>query len=357
MPKTKKILFLTGSPNQTTQMHKIASELTGYDCYFSQVFDDALVVRLLLKTPLMDKIVLSDPFRRKAEEYLKQHNQKIDYKGENYGHKYDLVVMCSDVVFPKRFKNTKTIFVQEGMTDPFNSWSKIVKMLGLPGFMTLSTSLNGSMNLADVYCVASDGYKERFSKLGTDKNKIITTGMPNFDNMFSYVNNDFPLTNYVLVCTSDIRECYGIDYRKKFIKRCVDIAKGRQIIFKLHPNEVMERAVSEIKECAPADALIYTTGNSNHMVANCDVLITQYSTLTYVGLELGKEVHSFFDVEELKRLAPLQNGATSAKKIADVCKNYVEYTGDSRYFIENYQNPLFDTRIVRPTKTVSAVPL
>jgi len=27
----KKILFLTGSPNQTTQMHQVASELTGYE--------------------------------------------------------------------------------------------------------------------------------------------------------------------------------------------------------------------------------------------------------------------------------------------------------------------------------------
>jgi len=221
--------------------------------------------------------------------------------------------------------------------------------------MTLSTSLNGSMNLCDVYCVASEGYKDRFSEMGTDKAKIITTGMPNFDNIVSYHNNDFPLHNYVLVCTSDIRECYGIDYRKKFIKRSVEIANGRQIIFKLHPNEVMDRAVAEIKECAPADALIYTSGNTNHMVANCDVLITQYSTLTYVGLELGKEVHSYFDINELKRLAPLQNGATSAKKIADVCKNYVEYTGDTRFFIENYLNPLYNTRIINPAKAVSSV--
>jgi hypothetical protein len=231
------------------------------------------------------------------------------------------------------------------MTDPYNSWSKIVKMLGLPAYMTLGTSLNGSMDLCDIYCVASEGYKDRFSKLGTDESKIVVTGMPNFDNIQSYHNNDFPHHNYVLVATSDIRECYGIDYRKKFIKRAVEIANGKQLIFKLHPNEIQERAIAEIKECAPENALIYTSGNSNHMIANCDVLITQYSTLSYVGLELGKEVHSYFDLDELKRLAPMQNNGTSAKRISDVCRSYVDYSGDKNYFL-NYMNALRKPSVV-----------
>ena len=53
------------------------------------------------------------------------------------------------------------------------------------------------------------------------------------------------------------------------------------------------------------------------MIANCAVLVTQFSSTAYVGLALGKEVHSYFDVEELARLCPIQNGSTSARRIAD----------------------------------------
>jgi hypothetical protein len=55
------------------------------------------------------------------------------------------------------------------------------------------------------------------------------------------------------------------------------------------------------------------------MIANCDVLVTQYSTLAFTGLALGKEVHSYFNVDELKVLTPIQNGGTSNEKIASVC--------------------------------------
>ena len=239
MPERKKILFLTGSQNQTIQMHKIASHLTSnYDCYFSQVFDDGMAINLLMKTGLVESVVISDTYREKAENYYKQHGLQSDYRGEMLGNTYDLVVMCSDIVFPKKFKATKTIFVQEGMTDPMTIWSKIVHSMGLPGYYAMSTALNGASNLCDIYCVASQGYKDKFADAGTDESKIIVTGMPNFDDLHSYLNNDFPYKNYVLAATSDIRELYGFDNRKKFIKNCVDIAAGRQLIFKLHPNEV-----------------------------------------------------------------------------------------------------------------------
>jgi len=323
----KKILFLTGSLNQTIQMHKIASHLSpDFNCYFSQIFDDSMAINLLLKTGLVETVVISDTYREKAERYYKEHGLKSDYRGETLGNTYNLVVMCSDLIFPKKFKNTKTIFVQEGMTDPMTIWSKIIHSMGLPGYYALSTALNGATDQCDIYCVASQGYKDKFAEAGTDESKIIVTGMPNFDDMHSYFNNDFPYKNYVLAATSDIRELYGFDNRKKFIKNCVEIAAGRQLIFKLHPNEVKERAVGEIRKYAPSNALIFTDGNANHMVANSSVLITQYSTLGYVGLELGKEVHSYFDIDELKRLAPLQNNGTSSQKIATICRTYLDHS-------------------------------
>ena len=101
------------------------------------------------------------------------------------------------------------------------------------------------------------------------------------------------------------------------IKDCVKIANGRPLIFKLHPNENIERATQEINKYAPG-ALIYTSGNINYMIANCDALITQFSTTVYVGILFNKEVHSAFNIEELKLLMPIQNNGTSAEKIARI---------------------------------------
>jgi hypothetical protein len=103
----------------------------------------------------------------------------------------------------------------------------------------------------------------------------------------------------------------------------VEIANGRQLIFKLHPNELVERASNEIEKYAPG-ALVFSDGNTEHMVANCDVLITKYSSVVYVGLALGKEVYSEFNLDELKRLLPLQNNGASAENIAVVGEELLE---------------------------------
>ena len=136
-------------------------------------------------------------------------------------------------------------------------------------------------------------------------------------------DNNFPHRNYVLVCTSDARETYKFENRKKFIKKVMKIADGKQVIFKLHPNENVPRATREINKWAPG-ALVYSVGNTNHMIANCDTLITKFSTVVYVGLALDKEVYSEFPLEELKELTPIQNGGKSAMNIADVCRSLLE---------------------------------
>jgi CDP-glycerol glycerophosphotransferase (TagB/SpsB family) len=177
-------------------------------------------------------------------------------------------------------------------------------------------------NAYDYFCVASEGYKDFFIKNGVNPEKIVVTGIPNFDDCQSYKNNNFPHKNFVLVATSDARETYKIENRKKFIIGALKIAGNKQIIFKLHPNENFERAINEIKKYAPK-ALIYTTGNVHEMIANCDILITKYSSCVYTGIALNKTVFSDFDINELKKLAPLQNGGTSALNIANICKQLI----------------------------------
>src|SRR5262249_42658435 len=109
--------------------------------------------------------------------------------------------------------------------------------------------------------------------------------------------------------------------RKAFIRKAVRIANGRKLIFKLHPNERVRRATREIKRYAP-HALIYATGSAEEMIANCSVLITRFSSTAYVGLALGKEVYSDFDVEDLRKKMPIQTGA-AAEAIAAVCRRLI----------------------------------
>ena len=338
MPQ-KKILFLVGSPNQTTQMHQVASELRDYDCFFSQLYSNAPVVKLAVKSRLLDTTILAGEFRRKATAYLEEHNLRNDYASSVYNNTYDMAVFCSDLIVTKKLRALKTVWVQEGMTDPLNSWGKVIRRLNLPGYLAGNTSLNGTADICDVYCAASNGYKEQFVSLGTQASKIFITGIPNYDNVQSFLHNDFPHYNYVLVATSDIRETFNADDREKFIGNCIKIAAGRQLIFKLHPNERKDRAIAEIKKYAPANALIYTDGNTSHMVANCDELITQYSTVVYIGIALGKKVHSYFDVDKLKKLTPAQNGGTSASNIAQICRNYIEFKGGREEFLQSYKLP------------------
>jgi hypothetical protein len=330
----KKILFTTGSMNQITQMHQVYAFLCDeYDCYFSQLFDDHPVVVAVQKAGFLENTILGNKFIRQSEDYFKKNNLKSDLWAKINKNNYDLVLYCSDLVNPKIFKNVKKIWVQEGMIDRLTNWSKMIRKLKLPGYLGMNTSLNGSSDLLDIYFAASNGYKQKLAELGTDRNKIFVTGMPNYDNCENFLHNDFPHKNYVLVCTSDMRETFVKDDRAGFIKRCVEIADGRALIFKLHPNENVERATEEIKANAPVETLIFSKGNTDHMIANCDELITQYSTVVFTGLALGKKSHSYFDMDELKQLLPQQNNGTSAKRIAEICRDYIEWNGTRNEFL------------------------
>lgn len=338
----KKLLFITGTMNQTSQMLQIAHELPEYDCWFSQIFADSPLINFVISyTSLINTTIISNHYKTQSEAFLREKGHQIDYSAAK--NQYDLVVYCSDLVIPDRLLRGKTLWVQEGMTDPYSLWSRVVRKFNLPPYLTGNTSLNGSSNVCDIYCAASEGYKDYFTMRGTEGGKIFATGIPNFDNIRQFTFNDFPHKNYVMVATTDMRETYRIDNRKAFIKRCVEIADGRKLLFKLHPNEVIERAIDEIKLYAPKDSLIYWGGNTNEMIANSVELITQYSTVAYVGLALGIPVHSYFDVDELKRLAPIQNIGISAKNIAHIARNFVNFEGKKEDFVkqfhyEPYQN-------------------
>ncbi len=315
----KKVLFICGSMNITTQMQQIANELPEYDKFFTPFYADGFI-KLLNKLKLVEFTIIGDKRSGECHRYLESQNLTIDYGGNQ--HEYDLVVTCSDLVVQKNIENRRRIVVQEGITDPEKFSFHLVKNVKFLPKWFAGTAANGISNNFDYYCVAGDGYRELFIKKGVKPEKIRVTGIPNFDDCQKYHDNDFPHHGYVLVCTSDLREKYRYENRKKFIKHALDIAKGRQLIFKLHPNEKFAKRTAEIKRLAP-DALVFTSGSAEEMIANSEALITSYSSTIYVGLALGKEVYSVLDMDELRQLTPIQNGC-AARHIADVCREVID---------------------------------
>lgn len=314
----KKILFIGGSLNMTRMTHAVACHLRDeFDCWFTPFYSDGLYDILASNSDILNFTVLGGNFRRQTDAYLHLHNLPIDYRGA--AREYDLYVATTDLYVPKNLRKRKFILIQEGMTDPEGFMYHMVKRFKLPRYMA-STSTNGLSNQFIYFCVASEGYREFFIRKGVKPEKLVVTGIPNFDNCAAYLNNDFPLHDYVLVATSDARETYKFDNRRKFLRHAVELAAGRPMIFKLHPNEKFDRAIREIRDAA-GDVPIYTDGNVDHMIANCSALICQYSTVVYTGIALGKEVHSYFDLEMLKQLAPMQNGGVSGQNIARVCRH------------------------------------
>lgn len=316
--------------NQTTQMHKISKELTDYEAYFTPYYSQGYwYIQALRSVGLMDFSILGGQAKQNTINYLKENNLNIDFEGKR--NDYDLVFTCSDMLIPKNIRDKKIILVQEGMTDPENLGFYLVKRFNLPRWIG-GTATTGISNAYEYFCVASEGYKDLFIKKGADPKKIVVTGIPNFDNCAMNLNNNFPHKGYVLVATSDMRETYKYENRKKFIEKAVKIADGKQIIFKLHPNENYDRAVREINKYAPG-SLVFQKEKIDPMIANCDILITRFSSVVYIGLALGKQVYSEFDLQELKRLLPIQNGGTSAKNIANVAKKFLEAAESSSVYL------------------------
>jgi len=315
-PKRPRVLFICGSMNQTTQLHAVAKELPDCEHLFTPYYGDRTVT-LMRELGLIEISIGGKKRRGWCLDYLHKHGLAIDLDGKGGG--YDLVVGCTDMVVPKNVRRYPIVMVQEGILDPETWVFHLVKRFKFLPRWYAGTSTTGMSGLYERYCVASEGYRRHFIKNGADPNKVVATGIPNFDDCVRYYDNDFPHRGYVLVCTSDTRETGKIDFRKRFIRRAVRIANGRKLVFKLHPNEDLARCTREIHGIAP-DALIFQQGSAEHMIANCDVLITQWSSTVFVGMALGKEVYTNFDKEELARLAPIQNGGTSARKIADVCR-------------------------------------
>jgi hypothetical protein len=321
--RRKEILFIGADVLQTSQLHEVAKLLPEYEHYYSPYYGDAFIT-LVRELGIIDYASPGKKRGQNALEYVRRNGLRADPYGRRGG--YDLVISCSDVLVPKNIRRNKIVVVQEGILDPeLRSYHLIRRLPFLPHWMA-GTAMTGLSGMYDAICVGSEGYREHLVERGADPTKIHITGLIHFDDCKKYLDNQFPHRGYVLVCTSDGRETWKKDDRQALIARAVRMAGNRQLIFKLHPNEIYERAVAEIRDQAP-NALIYYREpgiKAEEMVANCDVLITEWSTLVFVGLALGKECHSYHDMRVLQRLSPIQNGGKSAENVAALCRRIME---------------------------------
>lgn len=309
------ILFICGTLNQTTMMHKISTHLGEHKCSFTPYYANG-IEDLAAREGWLDFTVLGGRHLKDTMDYLADNHLNVDLRGERGG--YNLVVTCGDLIVQKNIRGRRLVLVQEGITEPETWLYHAVKALNLPRYLA-NTAAMGLSDAYDIFCVASEGYARHFIRKGVRPEKIAVTGIPNFDNLMENLKNDFPYRGYVLVATSPLRESFRYDNRDTFLRRCVEIAAGRPLIFKLHPTENARRARAEIARHAP-DALVFEYGNVNHMIANAEEVITQQSTCTFVAVALGKEVHTYLDLAQLKELMPIQNGGASAGRIANVCR-------------------------------------
>ncbi|MET0391448.1 MAG: hypothetical protein ABW321_36070 [Polyangiales bacterium] len=318
-PSAPRVLFICGTPNQTTQLHAVARELTRrvacQTCFTP--FYQLGATRWLIRTGVLDHTILGRPLRERCRAYLREHHLPIDERGRTGD--YDLVVTCTDLLIPQNIASDRLLVVQEGMLDAETRWARWVDELQLPPYFS-GTTWTGARGRYARFCVASEGFRELLITRGAPAHKLRVTGIPNFDDCARFRHNDLRDRGYVLVCTSDLRETFRRDDRARFLTRVLRIAGGRPLHIKLHPNELRPRAIREITAHCPRAFIHAPDAPTEALIAQCSVLITQVSSVTFVGLALGKEVHSDLDLRALRRLMPLQNGGRSAAHIAEECR-------------------------------------
>jgi len=315
-----RVLFICGNRNHTTTMHAIARELPDCERWFTPYYcDDGSALDVLRRARLLEFVALGHEFRRRCLQYLQANLLAVDLGGVRGG--YDLVVTCSDLIVPSNIAGVPLIGVQEGMIDPKLFWWKVMERfpwLTLPRWAA-GTACTGLSGAYEAYCVASEGYRRDFIERGARADKLIVTGLPNFDNFAGYVRPGHWIEGSVLACTSDGRETFRRDDRKRFIEWSLEIAGDRPLVFKFHPNERMRRAVAEVRRWAPR-ARALTTGSGEELAANCHTLVTEWSTLAYVGLALDKPTYSYRDLAQHRAMMPVQHGR-AARTIAEVCRD------------------------------------
>jgi len=216
---TKNILFICRSFNQTAMMHKIAQNLGDYNCYFTPYYADG-IEDPSAHLGLLNFTVLGGRHKQETTAYLANNRWPADYRGKSRN--YDLVVTCSDLIIQKIFAANDWRWFRKASQNQ-KAWS--TNWSGASISPVIWQIQPQTSNAYDIFCVASQGYREHFIKKGVRPEKIAVSGIPDFDDLSKFYENNFSLHDYVLVATSPLRESRRRDDRMAFLQRCVQIAK------------------------------------------------------------------------------------------------------------------------------------
>ena len=206
-------------------MHQISRHLTEYRQAFTPFYCDG-VHEAMRRLNLLEFTIIGAKLAKRCHRYLRASGLNVDYQGRRGP--YDLVVTCSDVFVQKNIRSNRIVLVQEGITDPESAAFRLVQRHRWLPLWIAGTAATGLSDAYRAFCVASDGYRDLFVAKGAREEKIVVTGIPNFDNCERYRNNAFPHRHYVLVCTSPLREVFRGEDRPSFIRNAVAIANGRR---------------------------------------------------------------------------------------------------------------------------------
>ena len=94
----RRIFFICGSMNQTTQMHQMSQHLPEYEHSFSPYYSDspAYIPRRL---GLIEFTIAGNKLAGRCRSYLQNHGLPIDYQGKN------VVITGSDLFSPKNIRD------------------------------------------------------------------------------------------------------------------------------------------------------------------------------------------------------------------------------------------------------------
>src|SRR5882724_6234285 len=106
----KRVLFICGSANQTTQQQKIAREMPEVEAWFSPYLADG-VAEFLLRAGVGEFTIGGNRWRKACLTRLREAGLPIDETGER--HRYDLFVSCSDLFVPRVARGRPGVLVQE----------------------------------------------------------------------------------------------------------------------------------------------------------------------------------------------------------------------------------------------------
>ena len=134
-PLRKRIFFICGSMNQTTQMHQVSEHLPEYEHYFSPYYVDG-PTEMLRRLGLIEFTIAGGKLARRCRDYLQSHGLPIDYQGKSG--RYDLVVTCTDLFLRGTSETTGSCWCRrESRTrNPVCSTSSSASPFSLAGIST-----------------------------------------------------------------------------------------------------------------------------------------------------------------------------------------------------------------------------